>query len=47
MRTGIGYQGGTFRQHYGQTPNAKFKDYWFFVGYLEQRCRLVADILMP
>ena len=33
-----------FRFHHGQTTNPAFKDFWFFVTYLEQRCKTVAGL---
>ena len=33
-----------FRFHHGQTTNPAFEHYWYFVTYLEQRCRRVAGI---
>ncbi len=33
-----------YRYHHGQTTNEAFKDFWFFVGYLDERCRRVAGI---
>jgi len=28
-----------YRYHHRQTTNPAFKDFWFFVWYLERRCR--------
>jgi aminoglycoside phosphotransferase (APT) family kinase protein len=33
-----------YRFHHGQTTNPAFKDFWFFVGYLDERCRRLAGI---
>lgn len=33
-----------YRFHHGQTTNPAFKDFWFFVSYLETRCRAIAGI---
>ncbi len=33
-----------YRYHHGQTTNEAFKDFWFFVGYLDERCRRVAGL---
>jgi aminoglycoside phosphotransferase (APT) family kinase protein len=33
-----------YRFHHGQTTNPAFKDYWFFVRYLDERCRRVAGL---
>ena len=33
-----------YRCHHGQTTNPAFKDFWFFVSYLETRCRAIAGI---
>lgn len=33
-----------FRFHHGQTTNPAFKDFWYFVTYLETRCRSIAGI---
>ena len=33
-----------YRFHHGQTTNPAFKDFWYFVTYLESRCRSVAGI---
>ncbi len=33
-----------YRYHHGQTTNEMFKDFWFFVGYLDERCRRIAGI---
>jgi len=33
-----------YRYHHGQTTNEAFKDYWFFVGYLDERCRRIAGL---
>lgn len=33
-----------YRYFHGQTTNPAFKDFWFFVGYLDERCRRVAGI---
>jgi aminoglycoside phosphotransferase (APT) family kinase protein len=32
------------RYHHGQTTNPAFKDFWFFVSYLDERCRRIAGI---
>jgi aminoglycoside phosphotransferase (APT) family kinase protein len=33
-----------FRFHHGQTTNPAFRDFWYFVGYLDTRCRRIAGI---
>ena len=33
-----------YRFHHGQTTNPAFKDFWYFVTYLESRCRSLAGI---
>ena len=33
-----------YRFHHGQTTNEAFKDFWFFVGYLDERCRRIAGL---
>ncbi len=33
-----------YRFHHGQTTNPAFKDFWYFVTYLETRCRSIAGI---
>jgi aminoglycoside phosphotransferase (APT) family kinase protein len=33
-----------YRFHHGQTTNPAFKDFWFFVGYLDERCRRIAGL---
>ena len=33
-----------FRFHHGQTTNPAFKDFWFFVAYLDERCRRIAGL---
>jgi aminoglycoside phosphotransferase (APT) family kinase protein len=33
-----------YRYFHGQTTNEAFQDYWFFVTYLEQRCRRIAGL---
>jgi aminoglycoside phosphotransferase (APT) family kinase protein len=34
-----------YRYFHGQTTNPAFKDFWFFVGYLDERCRRIADLV--
>jgi aminoglycoside phosphotransferase (APT) family kinase protein len=33
-----------YRYHHGQTSNDAFRDFWFFVGYLDERCRRIAGL---
>ncbi len=33
-----------YRYHHGQTTNEAFKDFWFFVTYLDERCRRLAGL---
>jgi aminoglycoside phosphotransferase (APT) family kinase protein len=33
-----------YRYHHGQTTNGAFKDFWFLVTHLEERCRRVAGL---
>jgi aminoglycoside phosphotransferase (APT) family kinase protein len=33
-----------YRFHHGQTTNPAFQDFWFFVGYLDERCRRIAGL---
>jgi aminoglycoside phosphotransferase (APT) family kinase protein len=33
-----------YRYFHGQTTNEAFQDYWFFVTYLEKRCRRIAGL---
>lgn len=34
-----------YRYHHGQTTNEAFKDFWFFVTYLDERCRRIAGLV--
>jgi aminoglycoside phosphotransferase (APT) family kinase protein len=33
-----------YRYHHGQTTNEAFKDFWYFVTYLDERCRRLAGL---
>jgi aminoglycoside phosphotransferase (APT) family kinase protein len=33
-----------YRFHHGQTTNPAFEHFWYFVTYVEQRCRRLAGL---